>query len=132
MALEIEGKVIRLLPEEKGVNSQGREWKRRSFILETFGDYPKKVCFSAWGDKVETVNAFTVGKLIRINFSPESREYNERWYTDLRAIRIESLTDGPRVAETQSSTPEHREMKQPVENPFDDNNTEEENEDLPF
>ncbi|MDP4265989.1 MAG: DUF3127 domain-containing protein [Bacteroidota bacterium] len=92
MSLEIEGKVIKILPEQTG---QGRNgvWVKQDFVIETEGDYPKKICFSSWGDKAEIVKKLTPGSNVKVTFSPESREYNERWYTDLRAYRIEGVSN---------------------------------------
>lgn len=90
MALEIEGKLTKILPETSGQGSQGT-WVKQNFIIETREQYPKKVCFVAWGDKVDTVRKLVEGEDLKISFNVESREFNERWYTDLRAWKIEKL-----------------------------------------
>lgn len=86
MALEISGKVIQILPLQSG---QGKvnEWRKQDFILETQTTYPKKVCISLWGDKIDQAR-ITEGELITASFDVESREYNGRWYTDLRAWKV--------------------------------------------
>jgi hypothetical protein len=88
MSFEVEGKVIKILPEQKGEGRNGT-WVKQDFVIETEGDYPKKICFSSWGDKTEIVKKLSIGNIVKIVFSAESREYNEKWYTDLRAFRIE-------------------------------------------
>ena len=89
MALEIVGRIIKLLPEQSGSGKNGA-WKKQEFIVETVGEqFPKKVCISAWGDKADLLQNFNVGEEIKVSFNVESREYNERWYTDVRAWRIE-------------------------------------------
>ena len=90
MTLEIEGKLTKLLPVQTGEGRNG-QWTKQDFVLETFGEYPKKICFSTWNDKAKDIQAFPVGSLLKISFAAESREYNERWYTDLRAYRIDKL-----------------------------------------
>ncbi|WP_080240207.1 DUF3127 domain-containing protein [Spirosoma rigui] len=90
MALEIVGKLIKVLPEVSGQSQKG-PWSKQEFVLETLdASYPKKVCLTAWGDKVADLKQFGDGDTIKATFSAESREYNERWYTELRAFRIES------------------------------------------
>jgi hypothetical protein len=89
MALEITGKVIQLLPEQTGTGKNGT-WVRRDFVIETTDQYPKKVCFSGWGDKANIVNNLQTGQMVKVSFNPESREYNGKWYTDLRAWKIEA------------------------------------------
>ncbi len=87
MNLEIKGKLIKKLPEQTGEGKFGK-WIKQDFVIETQDQYPKKICFSAWGDKTDILNKFTEGSILLVSFNPESREYNERWYTDLRAWKI--------------------------------------------
>lgn len=89
--MNLKGKVIQVLPEQIGTGKNG-EWKKQEIIIETEGQYPKKVCVSLWGDKVGTVlnNAS-----IDVQLDPESREYNGRWYTELRAWKVESVGGSP-------------------------------------
>ena len=87
MAIEIEGKLIKTLPEVTGEGKNGT-WVKVDFVIETFGEYPKTVCFTAWGDYADTAKNTAIGTVINVKFSPESREYNERWYTELRAYSI--------------------------------------------
>lgn len=85
--MEITGKLIKLLPTQSGEGKKGA-WTKKDFVLETFGEYPKKVAFSSWNDKADIVMNKAIGTTLKVKFAPESREYNERWYTDLRAYLI--------------------------------------------
>ena len=84
--MEISGKIVALLPGQSGQGKNGT-WKKQEYILETTGQYPKKVCFSIWGDKIDQF-AVKQGESVEISFDVESREYNQRWYTELRAFRV--------------------------------------------
>ena len=42
--MEINGKIIELLEEKSGESAKGT-WRKQEYILETDGQYPKKVCF---------------------------------------------------------------------------------------
>ena len=88
MALELQGKFIQLLEKQTGAGKNGSQWEKQDFIVETMEQYPKKVCISAWGDKVKEVSGIGPGDVIKVSFNVESREYNGRWYTDIRAWRI--------------------------------------------
>ena len=44
--MQINGKLINLLPLQTGQGKNGNEWKKQEFILETSGQYPKKVCIT--------------------------------------------------------------------------------------
>lgn len=89
MALELSGKIIQILPEQTGTGKNG-QWLRQDFVLETQEQYPRKVCFSAWGDKVSLVKTLKTDIVINVSFNVESREYNGKWYTDLRIWKIEA------------------------------------------
>lgn len=89
MALEISGKLISILPEQTGTSSRG-PWRKGGFVIETEGNFPKKVCLVAWGDMLNQVNNLKMGEMVKASIDLESREYNERWYTDVRAWKIEA------------------------------------------
>jgi hypothetical protein len=83
MALELKATVIQINPE---INGQGRNgtWRKQEVIVETKSQYPKKVCLSIWGDKIDQFGLST-GNEYTFNLDIESREYNGRWYTDAKA-----------------------------------------------
>lgn len=87
--MEIEGNIIQILPLQKGSSSRG-EWQKQDFILETQDQYPKKVCISVWNNKIEVESYLNTS--VRVSINIESREFNERWYTDVKAWKIESLS----------------------------------------
>ncbi len=77
------------MPVVSGTNSRG-VWSKQDFVVETGDTYPKKICMNVWGvDKIKEFEAFETGEILKISFNLESREFNERWYTDVRAWRIE-------------------------------------------
>jgi hypothetical protein len=102
MNLEVEGKLIKTLALQTGQGQKGT-WQKQDFVLETEDKFPKKVCFSAWGDKTDEIKRFQIGDKLKVSFNPESREYNEKWYTELRAWKIEN--SGAANKQTGSNTP---------------------------
>ena len=86
MLLEINGKIVDLLPVKSGQSANG-EWRKQEYILETDGQYPKKICFMAWGDKIDQFN-IKQGEMVGVSVDLESREYNGRWYTDVKAWKV--------------------------------------------
>ena len=81
-------KLVQVLPLQKGAGKNG-EWKKQDIIVETEGQYPKKVCVSFWGDKINEPQ-LRIGAQLKIDFDVESREYNGRWYTDVKAWKVEA------------------------------------------
>lgn len=93
MALEIIGKVQQFLPQQSGVGKNGASWSKQEFVIETLEQYPRKVCISVWGDKSEGLERqYPVGTTVKAGINIESREYNGKWYTDVRAWRIDLAT----------------------------------------
>jgi len=86
--MEITGKVFRMLPLVTGQGKNG-EWRKQEFVIEIeSGQFPKKVCLSLWGDKIDQA-AIAEGETVKVFFDLESREYNGRWFTEARAWRVE-------------------------------------------
>lgn len=87
MDLKISGKVVQVLEEQSGEGKNG-PWKKQDFILETAGEYPKKICITQWGDNIDQ-NSVAVGDSLTAHIDIQSREYKGRWYTDIKAWKIE-------------------------------------------
>ena len=90
MAMELEGRIARKLPVQTGTSARGA-WAKQEFILEyQEGNFPSQVCMNVWGDdKVRELDKYQVGDKVKVSVNLSSREYNGRWYTDVRAWRIE-------------------------------------------
>ncbi|MFZ9970358.1 MAG: DUF3127 domain-containing protein [Bacteroidia bacterium] len=86
--MEITGKVVQLLPKQTGQGKNG-VWEKQEYILEVPGTYPKKVCFNLWGDKIAKF-AIQEGQDLTVSIDVESREYNGRWYTDVKAWNVQA------------------------------------------
>ena len=87
MDLKITGEVTKVLEEETGEGRNGT-WRKQAFILKTPGDYPKEICIIQWGDSIDKF-AVQSGETITTYIDIQSREYNGRWYTDVKAWKIE-------------------------------------------
>ncbi len=87
--MELEGTLLQKLAVQNGKSAKG-DWSKQDFIVEyQDGNFPTKVCLNVWGaDKVKDLERFRPGDKIRVSFSLSSREYNGRWYNDIRAWRI--------------------------------------------
>lgn len=92
--MEISGKLIKILPETRGESQRG-PWVRGGFVIETDGDYPRQCAFTTFGeDRLAMVTSIPLNTPVIVTFQPESREYQDRWYTDLRCSRIQSYVPG--------------------------------------
>jgi len=86
MDLQITGQVIDILEEAGGEGKNG-PWRKQEFILEIPGQYPKQVCIVQWGDNIDKF-AVQKGETLTAHIDIQSREYNTRWYTDIKAWKV--------------------------------------------
>ncbi len=84
--MEITGTLVKLLDLVTGEGKNGT-WKKQPFVIEIPGQYPKQVCITAWGDKLNLAS-FKPGTQITVGIDIESREYAGKWYTDVKAWKI--------------------------------------------
>ena len=85
--MDFEGTVLTVLPVVKGTNARG-EWIKQEVIFEQPGEFNRKICVGFWGDKAAEAGTLRPGEVVNISANVESREFNGRWYTDVRAWRM--------------------------------------------
>lgn len=96
-SIVIEGRLIQVLTAQEGQSTRGA-WKKQDFVIETSEQYPKKVCISCWNEKTDELSKFQLNDNIKVSVNIESREYNSKWYTDVKAWRIDQLNDSAPVS----------------------------------
>lgn len=95
--MELVGKITKILPLQTGQGKNGT-WKKQEYLLEYGDQYPKTLVFNLWGDKVDQY-ALTEGEVVTVYFDVESREFNGRYYTDVKAWRVDK---GAQVASSET------------------------------
>ena len=121
MELKITGTVKQVLEEQSGEGRNG-PWRKQEFILETDGNYPKEICVMQWGDNIDAF-AVQVDERLTASIDIQSREFNGRWYTDIKAWKVERGEAGGQAA------PPPTRDGEPFPEPPD---TDDEDDDLPF
>ena len=134
--MEIIGKVVQLGTLTEGSSPRG-PWKKQELIIETLEQFPKKVCLICWNERVNDANGFFVGQTIKAQISIESREFNGKWYTDVRAIRLEIDQPTAQPVAQQPMNPMQPQMpQQPMQQPLPPMNEDyfasDNGDDLPF
>lgn len=92
--MDFQAKVIQFIGETTGVSKAGNPWKKKEWLVETFGQFPRKVRIQCFGDKSDQLN-LEPGHDYNIYVDLESREFNGRWYTDVSVYRAEELNGQP-------------------------------------
>jgi hypothetical protein len=116
---KIQGTIVQVLPETGGTSKTGNPWKKQEFVLETSDNYPKKIVFQLWGDKIDQLK-IQQGELVTAYIDIESREYNGRWFTDLKAWKIEKTGEAASHSPVSVSAGEKTKFVPPPAGPADD------------
>ncbi|MDR2972508.1 MAG: DUF3127 domain-containing protein [Bacteroidales bacterium] len=108
--MEIIGKLIQKMPMQSGISKTGNSWQKQEFVIETLEQYPRKVCANLWGERTAVLETLNIDDKVVMTFDIESREFQGRWYTDVKASKIEPVTSSPIQAQqaqqvTQTATP---------------------------
>ena len=87
--MELTGKIIAVMPAKSGVSIKtGNNWMTQEYVIEVPGQYPKRCAFSVLGeDRIKQFNIHS-GEDITIQFDIEAREFNGRWYNDVRVYNV--------------------------------------------
>ncbi len=121
--MDISGKIIAVLPEQSGTSKAGNEWKKQEYVLETFDQYPKKICFQIFGEDKITQAGIQAGENLKVYIDIDSREYQGRWFTNINAWKVERSGEeqpAPFGAEPAATTATPTPPDFPAPDPTDD------------
>jgi hypothetical protein len=91
--MEISGRIIAVLPIRSGTSKNGNEWKSQDYVLETDEQYPKRMCFNVFGDKIDQF-AIQEKENLNVSFDIDCHEYQGRWFNNIRAWKVDRIVDG--------------------------------------
>ena len=88
--MEIKGRILAVLEEKSGTSQRtGNNWRCGQYVLETIEQYPKKILFEVFGEeKIHSMNIH-IGEELTMFFDVDAREYNGKWYNQIRAWKVE-------------------------------------------
>ena len=85
--MEIQGKVIAVLPERSGISQRG-EWRSQTYVIETQEQYPKKMAFDVFGaDRIANFH-IQLGEVVNVSFDIDAHEYQGRYFNQIRAWNV--------------------------------------------
>lgn len=89
--MELTGKLVAIGDIIEGQGARG-PWQKQIFVIETMDQYPKKIACLAWNDKVNDIAVLNLGDVLTVGIDLESREFNGKWYTDVKAWSIKGAS----------------------------------------
>jgi hypothetical protein len=106
MDLKIKGKIIDVPEMITGTKNNGEQWARQDVIIETEGQYPKKICIQLWNSVIDK-QPIRIGVSYEFSINIESKEFNEKWFTNVTAWSVRSLTGNvPQQTQRPQSAPQ--------------------------
>tara|TARA_R110000803_G_scaffold210568_1_gene282700 strand:+ start:15183 stop:15560 length:378 start_codon:yes stop_codon:yes gene_type:complete len=92
MSLTVKGVVHQITPTEKGNSKAGKEFVKRSIVIDTAAQYNPYISFGAFGDdKCDMLDNFKQGDQVEVSFNLSSREYQSKWYTQADFWKIDKI-----------------------------------------
>lgn len=87
--MDITGRIIAVMEKRSGQSQRsGNVWASQDYVIETHEQYPRRCLFNVFGeDKINEYN-LQIGSEVTVSFDINAREYNGRWYNDIRAWRV--------------------------------------------
>lgn len=128
MSFETEGTLYKVFETE----NKTQTFQAREFVIKQDGNYPQFIKFQLTQDRCDLVNNFKEGDKVKVSFDLRGREWNDRFFTNLNAWRIDAGTpdESPVTAEGPTTTFD------PIDAPLVENKSQnlkaEDFEDLPF
>jgi len=86
--MEISGKIITVLPLQSGTSKNGNVWQKQEFVLQTEGQYPKKMCYQLFGEDKIKMFGVQVGNDVDVKFDIDANEWNGKWFNSVNAWNV--------------------------------------------
>ena len=86
--MEVQGVLKQILPIESGESKSGKTWQKQTIVIETTDAYPKQIAVEVSEKALSRLQDYSEGMTITCSINIESREYNGRWFTSVKAWKI--------------------------------------------
>lgn len=124
--MDVKGTLVQILKLEEGVSKAGKAWSKQDFVIETNEQYPKKVCFTLFGEKVSLIDGISEGSEVEVFFNLESRDFNGKWYHNINAWKINAEQGSTSQGSVETGLKQREDVTPPPDVADDSGN------DLPF
>ncbi len=92
MALEIQGKLIAVFDEQQVSGS----FKKREFVVETNeNNFTEQIKFELVQDRTDLIDPYQIGEDVKVSFNLKGRKWNDKYFVNVQAWRIEKVSDAP-------------------------------------
>ncbi len=90
MAYELTGKIKKIFDRQDFPSG----FYKQEFVVTTDERFPQDIKLDCLKEKVDLLNDLQEGSEVKVHFDIRGREWNERYYVDLSAWKIEPAGEG--------------------------------------
>ena len=87
MSFELQGRVHKI----GDVQTIKNDFTKREFVVKTDEQYPQFIPFELIKDKTSLIDGFKIGDAIKVSFDIRGREWQDRFFINLSAWRVEQV-----------------------------------------
>jgi len=127
MAFETEGTVHKIFETE----SKSETFKTREFVIRHEGQYPQFIKFQLTQDRCDIINGVNEGEKLKVYFDLRGREWNEKYFTNLNAWKVEKVAQ-EQVAAPAAPGDSFQTMEEPPQMANSNQTQADDFDDLPF
>ena len=136
--MEVKGRIAAVMPIQQGTSGNGNAYLKQEFVLEYFW-WPNqttasKMVLNLFGEERVKSAELKAGEEVKVRYHIEAREYNGRWYNDVRCDSVERRTPKPEVPKAVDApgTSDKKPAADATGNGGEQADMEEKQDDLPF
>jgi len=102
MALELTGKLVEKFEEQQ----ISEKFKKREFVVETSeNNFTEQIKFELVQDRTDLIDPYSIGEEVRISFNLKGRKWNDKYFVNVQAWRIERASSASQGNEAPSGFP---------------------------
>lgn len=101
----VQGRITDILQTESGVGKNNKDWHKKIFVIETDTQYPALIAFTAWNTVIDQLDQVAIGSQVEVRFDVSSREYQGKYYSDIKAIAVKSIDEQPKQYSPSQDSP---------------------------
>ena len=81
---------VKVIMDEQSFDSG---FTKREFVVTTDEKFPQDIKFECVKDKCSLLDAYAAGQNVKVSFNMRGNEYNDRYYVNLTAWRLEAADE---------------------------------------
>lgn len=105
MIYTVKGTLFAKTKATSGTSSKGNSWQKQTIVVEFENNgFKNKIAMDAMNEKVDDLKSIRIGEQVEVRYTIDAREWNDRWFNDVKVYSFGMASDKPSKAETKTET----------------------------